>query len=157
MTRQTHLITDHIVTIARKQIEGDYVMRYEPAKVYLESKRADGPSGTRTRIDPIGWEGGPTPDGDTSDFERTLEMCRKYMHHFAMHTPGCFMDALPTVEKANPQVRKRVTCAAKKPSGGGGKRQQKRKARDTDRDEEGWFRTGLVVCVNADFSSHPRG
>ena len=157
LTHQNHLITDHFTAIARKQIEGNYVMRYEPAKVYLESTCADGPNGAHTRIDPIHWEGGPTPDGDTSDFEKTLARCQKYLHHFAMHTAHCFMQALPTLEKVNPRVLEQATRAAK-PSGGGEKRRRKREAPpDTDVDEAGWFRTGLVVCVNTDFSSHPRG
>jgi len=131
-------MTDHIVAISRKQLEGDFVMRYEPAKVYLESKQPDGPGGTHTRIEPIPWEGGPTPDGDTGEFETTLARCQKYMEHFAMHTPQCFMQALSGVEKekAKPQVRERTARAVTKPSGGGGGK-QKRKAADTGGDEGG--------------------
>ena len=146
---------DHIVAIARKQVEGDFVMRYEPAKVYFESKHADGPHGTHTRIDPIHWEGGPTPDGDTSEFERTLARCRKYMHHFAMHTPQCFIQALSEA-KTNPQVRERPTGTTRKPSGGGG-RQQKRKAPGTDGNEGGGSCMSLAVWVDTDFSLDPRG
>ena len=42
-------------------------------------------------IHPIPWKNAPADDFSTEEFNQLLEDCKRYMDHFAMHTPHYFI------------------------------------------------------------------
>ena len=140
LSRECCLVIDHTVSFARIEQE-DYEITVDYNKI-LEAwsvipRRKDGEV-EQMPIKPLRWENAPEVDGSTDKFHQQLEVSRKFMHNFAMHTPHYFL----AYEAA--QVPKSTTSKAPKTNrvvatGGRTNRQKKRKASDLDEDEEGWF------------------
>jgi hypothetical protein len=94
-------------------------------------------------IQALPWTNAPKPDGCTAEFKEWLEECREYMHNFAMHTPYYFLAHDSRMKKATTMPKKAVDV-------GKGRREKKRRAPDTDEDDEGWFHMELSTCVCTD-------
>ena len=95
-SREAGLLIDHSFAILSSQypdhdLNIDYGTLLGSILITRRATNGEGHDGEPVVIRPIPWENAPAADGSTEEFKQRLEICRKFLENFAMHTPCYFI------------------------------------------------------------------